>query len=90
VTLSELAVRIHDLRQRQEQLQTKKIEIENQMSDRKIELTDLENISSYVDNLHDLLNEGSLTEKGTFIRNFIKDVRSTDTLILLFLGRNIK
>ena len=77
LNLDDIVVRIRELRQRQEQLQAKRIEIENQMSDRKVELADLETISCYVDNLHDLLKEGSLTEKRTFIRSFIKEVRVT-------------
>ena len=42
------------------------IEIENQMAERKVELADLETISCYVDNLHDILKEGPITEKKDF------------------------
>jgi site-specific DNA recombinase len=45
------------------------------MSDRKVELTNLETISYYVDDLHDLLKEGSLTERRAFIKSFVKEVR---------------
>jgi len=83
LNLDDIVVRIRELRQRQEQLQAKRIEIENQMSDRKVELADLETISCYIDNLHDLLKEGSLTEKRTFIRSFIKEVRVTGNEAIL-------
>jgi len=77
LNLDDVVVRIRDLRQRQEQLQAKRIEIESQMSDRKVELADLENVSRYVDDLHNLLKEGSLAERRTFIKSFIKEIRVT-------------
>ena len=77
INLDELVPRIRELRSRQEQLQLRRIEIENQMSDRKVELADLETISCYVDDLHDLLKEGSLLERRIFIRSFVKEVRVT-------------
>ena len=77
LNLDDVVVRIRDLRQRQEQLQAKRIKIEGQMSDRKVELADFETVSCYVDELHDLLREGSLAERRTFIRSFIKEVRVT-------------
>jgi len=77
LNLDDVVVRIRDLRQRQEQLQARRIEIESQMSDRKVELADLETVSCYVDELHDLLRDGSLAERRTFIRSFIKEIRVT-------------
>ena len=53
------------------------------MSDRKVELADLENITRYVDDLHELLKEGSLSERRTFIRSFVKEVRVTGNEALL-------
>ena len=77
MNLEELVPRIRELQGRQEQLQTRKIEIETQMSDRKVELADLETISGYVDDLHELLKEGSLTERRAFIRSFVREVKVT-------------
>jgi len=77
LNLGDVVVRIRNLRQHQEQLQAKRIEIESQMSDRKVELADLETVSCYVDDLHDLLKEGTLAERRTFIRSFVKEVRVT-------------
>ena len=77
LNLDDVVVRIRDLRQRQEQLQARRIEIESQMSDRTVELADLETVSCYVDDLHYLLKEGTLAERRAFIRSFIKEVRVT-------------
>ena len=77
IKLDEMVPRIRELRSRQEQLQLRRIEIENQISDRKVELADLEIIYGYVDDLHDLLKEGSLTERRAFIRSFVKEVKVT-------------
>jgi site-specific DNA recombinase len=75
LNMDDIVLRIRDLRQRQEQLQARRIEIENQMSDKKVELADLETISSYVDDLHWLLNNGVLTKRKAFIKSLIKEVR---------------
>jgi len=83
VIKDDLVVRIRDLRQRQEQLQVKRIEIESQMSDRKVELVDLETVSCCVDELRDLLKEGTLAERRTFIRGFVKEVKVIDNEVVL-------
>jgi site-specific DNA recombinase len=75
--LDDIVIRIRELRSRQDQLQAKRIEIENQMSDRKVEIADLETVSCYVDDLHDLLKQGSLAERRAFIRSFVKEIRVT-------------
>ena len=77
INLDELVPRIRELRSRQEQLQLRRIEIENQISDRRVELVELETISGYVDELHELLKEGSLAERRAFIRSFMREVRVT-------------
>ena len=73
--LDDVGVRIHDLRHRQEQLQAKRIEMESQMSDRKVEIADLETTSRYIEDLHGLLNEGSLAERKAFIKSFVKEIK---------------
>jgi len=45
------------------------------MSDRKVELADLETISGYVNDLQGLLNNGTLTERKSFIKNLVREVR---------------
>jgi site-specific DNA recombinase len=83
ISLDELAPRIRELQSRQEQLQLRRIEIENQMSDRRVELADLETISGCVDDLQELLKEGSLAERRAFIRSFVKEIRVTGNAAVL-------
>ncbi len=78
VNLDELVPRIRELQVRQEQLHSRRVEIESQISDKKVELADLETIYSDVDDLHSLLKEGTLIEKRSFIRSFIKLVEVKD------------
>ena len=75
INLDELVPRIRELQGRQQQLQARRVEIESQISDRRVELADLETIYSDVDDLHNLLKEGTLIEKRSFIRSFVKLVK---------------
>ena len=81
--LSDLAPRIQRLRQRQEQLHTARWELENLLSDRKVELVDLETVEDYVEDLRNLLEESPLAERKSFIKSFIREVRITGTEVLL-------
>lgn len=81
--LGDVVIRIRELRSRQDQIQARRIEIESHMSDRKVELADLETVTGYVDGLHELLKEGSLAERRTFIRSFVKEVRVTGNEVVL-------
>jgi len=83
IKLADLAPRIQQLRQRQEQLQSTRMELEIQLSDRRVELADIETVTSYVKDLHNVLNESSLTEKKSFVRSFIKEVKVTGDNVLL-------
>jgi hypothetical protein len=83
LNLDDVVIRIRELRQRQGQLQAKRIGIESQMSDRKVELAALSTVSCYVDDLHDLLKEGTLAERRAFIRSFVKEVRVTGNEAIL-------
>ena len=83
IQLADLAPRIQQLRQRQEQLQKARWELEQQLSDRRIELADMETVTHYVSDLHSLLNEGSLAERKSFIRSFVKEVKVTGDEVLL-------
>jgi len=70
------------------------MEIESDMSDRKVELADLKTISGYVNDLHDLLKEGSLSERRAFIWSFVREVKVTGNEVVLnytmpFLPDNI-
>jgi site-specific DNA recombinase len=83
IQLADLAPRIQQLRQRREQLQATKWEMEQQLSDRRVELADAETVASYVADLRNLLNESSLAERKTFIRSFVKEVKVTGDEALL-------
>ena len=71
------------LRQRQEQLNAARLELENLLSDRKVELADMETLKSHVEDLRNLLEDSSLTERKSFIKSFIREVRVTGTEVLL-------
>ena len=81
--LADLAPRIQRLRQRQEQLNAARWELENLLSDRKVELADIETVKNYVEDLRNLLEDSPLTERKSFIKSFIREVRVTGTEVLL-------
>ncbi|MCL0063753.1 recombinase family protein, partial [Dehalococcoidia bacterium] len=64
VELDDLAPRIRQLRIRQEQLQDRRTEIENMLSERRVELGDLKTVRHYVNDLHNLLSESPLLKGG--------------------------
>ena len=55
LNLDDVVTRIRELRSRQDQLQARRMEIEGQMSDRKVELADLESITDCVEDLRELI-----------------------------------
>ena len=68
---------------RQEQLLSRKWELETLLSDRRVELVNLEIVTHYVDDLRNLLEESSLTERKSFVRSFVKEVKVTGDEVLL-------
>jgi len=83
IGLDDLVPRIRELRKRQEELNYRRIEIENLVSNRRVECADLETVTDYVEDLHELLSEGTLTERRAFIRSFVKDVRVNNNEVVL-------
>jgi hypothetical protein len=81
--LDDVVIRIHDLRKYQAPLQAKRVEIESQMSDRKVAIADLETTSSYIEDLHILLKGGSLAKRKTFIKRIVKEIKITGAEVLL-------
>ncbi len=57
--------------------------MENLLSDRKVELADMETVKSYVEDLRNLLEDSQLTERKSFIKSFVREVRVTGTEVLL-------
>jgi site-specific DNA recombinase len=83
ISLDDLAPRIRQLRHWQEQLQSKRWELEALLSDRRVELADLETVTQCVNDLRSLLDENSLAERKSFIRSFVKEVKVTGDDVLL-------
>ena len=83
IRLDDLAPRIQQLRHRQEQFQSRKCELEALLSDRRVELADMETVTRCVADLRSLLEESSLTERKSFIRSFVKEVKVTGDEVLL-------
>jgi len=59
------------------------LELENLLSDRKVELADVETVKSYVEDLRNLLEDSSLAERKSFIKSFVREVRVASSDVLL-------
>ena len=86
IDLQELAPRIKELRDRQESLALTKMDLEDKFADRKVQLSDFKFIEECADDLSALLSSnGSLAERRSFIRSFVKDVRvKEDTVEIIY------
>jgi site-specific DNA recombinase len=77
--LNDLAPRIQELRQRQNQLMSEKDRYKEKFDDRKGQLSDLSVVEKYADDLKELLSsKSSLAERRGFIRTFVKDIKVKD------------
>jgi site-specific DNA recombinase len=83
IGLDDLSPRIRQLRQQQQQLQARKWELEALLADRHKELVELEMVARCVDDLRNLLEESSITERKSFIRSFVKEIKVTGDEVLL-------
>jgi site-specific DNA recombinase len=83
LNLEDLAPRIQALRQRQEQLQSTRWELEQILSDRKAELADMNTVTDYVEDLRNLLSHSSITEKKSFIKSFVREVKVTGKEVMI-------
>lgn len=83
LNLDDLAPRIQALRQRQNQLQAARCEVEELLTNRRIQLADMEMVMRYVEDIRGLLSLGSLSEQKAFIRSFVKEVRVTGKEVLI-------
>ena len=59
------------------------MEVEINMSDRRVELVDLDAITAYVSEMQGILKESILTEKRAFARSFIKEIQVTGNEALM-------
>jgi len=83
IGLDDLADRIRELRRQQDQLQVRRIEIETQMSDRKVELIDMKTMTGYINEMQEILGSSSLMERRAFIRSFVQEIKVTGNEVLL-------
>ena len=75
VSLEDLMPRIQQHKYQLEKLHSTKAELEMKLNQRRIELADVETVTTYVEDLHNLLSESSLAERKSFIRSFVKEVK---------------
>ena len=83
ILIADLAPLIQQLRARREQLQSIKFGLEQELSDRRVELTDTETVTQYVNDLRNLLSENPLAERKSFVRSFVKEVKVTGDEVLI-------
>jgi hypothetical protein len=83
ISYSDLAPRIRELREQQDKLQQRKAQLEETISQRKIELASKEAVRKYVEELNEFLNESTLVERKAFIRSFIQEVKVTDREVMV-------
>lgn len=55
----------------------------NLLSDRKVELADMETVKSYVEDLRNLLEDSPLIERKSFIKSFVKEIRVAGNEVVL-------
>ena len=72
--LSDVAPRIREHRERQQQLETAADEARALLAERRVVLDDLETITAYAKEMREFLKTSDLTESRTFIRSFVKEV----------------
>ena len=51
------------------------IEVETQMSDKQVELVDLNTMTGYITEMQEVLREGTLIERRAFIRSFVQEIK---------------
>jgi site-specific DNA recombinase len=83
ISLDDLAPRIHELRERQAKLQSRKEELLSILSGHKSETPSEKEIAECAANLCQLLEKSSLVERKAFIRSFVKEVKITRENVLL-------
>ena len=53
------------------------------LSDRKVELADKETVKKCVDDLRNMLEDSTITERKSFIKNFVREVRVTGSEVTM-------
>ena len=83
VRLEDISPRVQQHRDRLKQLQVSKWELEVALSQRHIEIADEKTIRRYVEELRELLSNSPLTDRRSFIKSFVKEVKVTGKEVLL-------
>ena len=74
LTLEVLSPRVMSLRHREEQLEAARDDAETQLEHRRVELPNTEEITQYVADFRDFLQEGTIPERKALIRNFVEGI----------------
>ena len=82
-SLDDLSPRIKELRRRQVRLETRRVELENILSDRRVELADLETVRARVADSRDVLTDSPLCKRKALIRSFVRELIVTDNEVKL-------
>ena len=79
----DLAPRLKELRARQEILQQRQAQVELNLARRKIKPASPKRVDTNVTDKYNLLNRSSITERKSFIKSFIKEIKVTGKDVLL-------
>ena len=77
------SMRIQQHRDRLKQLQVTKWEIETRLSHGHMEPFDEKTVQHYVEDMRDVLTNSPLTERRSFVKSFVKEVKVTGKDVLL-------
>jgi site-specific DNA recombinase len=75
INYSLLKPRLLELKEQHDKLLTRKAELEAILSERKMELVSPGLVKSYVEDLHQLLDNSDLSERRAFIKSFVKEIK---------------
>ncbi len=75
IPFADLAPRIHDLKARQDKLQERKMQLEEQLSDRRVVLASPETVRRFTTEMRKVLETSEFTEKKSFIRGIVKKIK---------------
>jgi site-specific DNA recombinase len=75
--LADLALRIKELRTCQEQLLSRRVQIENRLAEKKVNIIDTKTMVRYSAEMREIIESGSLAHRKAFIRGFVKDIKVT-------------
>ena len=83
VRMEDISPRIQQHRDRLNQLQVGKWELEARLSQRQIEPLDEDTVKHYVEDMRDLLSNSPLTDRRSFVKSFVKELKVTGNEVLM-------